>query len=328
MGVGIISVGKKLADNIITNEDMCKIVDTSDEWIVERTGVHERRIATTQKSLDLALEATEEALAGIDRDSISLLIFATCTPDILVPSMGALAKMHLGLKNAVVFDLNSACSGFIYALWTAESIMEANKGKPGGDIKRAVVIGGERISRIANWNDRGSCILFGDGAGAAVLESRDGETGIIASFIKNYDDVENALWCGMEYWANPFSKDEEINEIQVKMSGTKVFRFAVAAVDEVMEKVLEYAGMEADEVDFYIPHQANLRIIRAAANRFGQPMEKFQVSIGNTGNVSAASVPMALYDAINEGKVKKGDTIMLVGFGGGLSAGAVLIKMW
>jgi 3-oxoacyl-[acyl-carrier-protein] synthase-3 len=328
MGIGIIGIGKKMADNVITNEDMCKIVDTSDEWIVERTGVHERRIATTQKSLDLALEATKEALKGIDYDSISLVIFATCTPDILVPSMGALVKMHLGLKNAVVFDLNSACSGFIYALWTAEAIMEAESRKAGGKMKRAIVIGGERISRITDWEDRGSCILFGDGAGAAVLENRDNETGIIASFLKNYDDVDKALWCGMEYRQNPFSKDEEIYEIKVRMSGTRVFKFAVSAVGEVMEKTLLEAGLSADDVDYYIPHQANLRIIKTAAGRFGQPLDKFQISIDRTGNVSAASVPMALYDAIKEGKVKTGDTVMLVGFGGGLSAGAVLMKMW
>ena len=328
MGVGIIGVGKKLADNIVTNGDICKIVDTSDEWIIERTGVEERRIATTQKSLDMSLEAAAEALSGIDRDTIGLVIFATCTPDMLVPSMGSLVKMHLGLNNAVVFDLNSACSGFVYALWTAEAIMEASRGKPGGEIKRALIIGGERISRMANWDDRGSCILFGDGAGAAVLEQREKETGIIASFLKNYDDVEETLWCGIEYKPNPFSKDEKTEEMKLKMSGTRVFRFAVAAVDEVMEETLKYAGMTAGDVDFYIPHQANLRIIKAAANRFGQPLEKFQISIDKTGNISAASIPMALYDAVKEGKVKAGDTVMLVGFGGGLSAGAVLLKMW
>jgi len=328
MGIGIIGIGKKLADNVITNEDICKFADTSNEWIVERTGVHERHIATTQKSLDLALDATEEALYGIDRGSIGLVVFATCTPDLLVPSMGSLVRMRLGLKNAVVFDLNSACSGFVYGLCAAEAIMKASNDKTGGIINRAIVIGSERVSRITDWEDRGSLILFGDGAGAAVLEQRENETGIIASFLKNYDDVEKALWCGMEYKDNIFSKDEETDKMLVRMSGTKVFRFAVAASSEVMEKALLSAGMAADDVDFYIPHQANLRIIRAAAHRFGQPLSKFQISIDKTGNVSAASIPMALYDAVKEGKVKAGDTVMLVGFGGGLSAGAVLMKVW
>ena len=328
MGVGIIKVGKKLADNIITNGDLCEMMDTSNEWIVERTGVHERRIATGQKSLDLAFAAAEEALIGLDYDSIGLVIVATCTPDMIVPSMGSLLKMRLGLKNAVVFDLNSACSGFVYALWAAESIMNSSAEKNGMKINRALVVGSERLSRITDWEDRRSCILFGDGAGCAVLERREGETGIIASFFKNYDDVNNALWCGMEYKENPFSSTEKKERMLVAMSGTQVFRFAVSAVNEVMEKVLSYASLTADEVDIYIPHQANLRIIRAAAHRFKQPLEKFQISIGEAGNVSAASVPMALYDAVKEGKLKKGDMAMLVGFGGGLSAGAALLKMW
>ena len=328
MGVGIIGVGKKLADNIVTNDDLCKLMDTSHEWIVERTGVHERRIATTQKSLDLALEAAAESLKGIDYSSIDLVIVATCTPDMLVPSMGSLVKARLGLLNAVVFDLNSACSGFVYGLWTAESLMNASAEKPGRKINRALLIGSERISRMVDWNDRRSCILFGDGAGSVILERREGETGIIASFLKNYDDVNQALWCGLEYAENPFSADEVKENRTLKMSGTQVFKFAVNAVNEVMDKTLEYAGMTADEVDIFIPHQANLRIIRAAANRFKQPLEKFQISIAGTGNVSAASIPMALYDAMESDKIKKGDTIMMVGFGGGLSAGAALMKMW
>lgn len=328
LGVGMISAGKKLASNIVTNEDLCRMMDTSDEWIVERTGVHERCIATTEKSLDLALAAAEEALIGVERGSIDLVIVATCTPDMLVPSMSSLVKMRLGLDNAAVFDLNSACSGFVYALWAAESIMEMSVTRPGARINRSLVIGSERISRIADWEDRKSCILFGDGAGCAVLERRDGETGIIASYFKNYDDVNEALWCGMEYKPNPFSSSEESKRMKVRMSGTQVFKFAVNAVNEVMDKTLEYAGMTADDVDFFIPHQANLRIIRAAAHRFEQPLEKFQLSIDKSGNASAASIPMAFYDAMKQGKLKKGDIVMLVGFGGGLSAGAVLMRMW
>ena len=328
MGVGIIGIGKKTADNIVTNDDLCEFIDTTSEWITERTGITERRIATSQKSLDMALDATKEALEGIDYDSVDLIVFATCTPDILVPSMGALVKMHLGLKNAVVFDLNSACSGFVYALWTAESIMNASWEKPGRRINRALVIGSERISRILDWTERGSCILFGDGAGTVVLERREGETGMITSFFKNYDDVNQALWCGIEYEPSLFSKGEVSEKRTIKMDGRKVFRFAVNAVNEVMEQTLEYAGMNADEVDFYVPHQANLRIIKSAAAKFKQPLEKFQVNIDKTGNVSAASIPMALYDAVKENKIKKGDTVMMVGFGGGLSAGAVLMKVW
>jgi len=328
LGVGIIGIGKKLADNIVMNEEICELMDTSNEWIIERTGITERRIATTQKSLDLAVDATKEALEGIDYDSIDLVIVATCTPDMLVPSMGSLVKMELGLKNAIVFDLNSACSGFVFTLWTAESLMNASQEKMGRKINRALVIGSERITRIADWTDRGSCILFGDGAGTVLLERREGQTGIITTFLKNYDDVNQALWCGLDYEPNPFSKEEISPPRTLQMKGTQVFKFAVTAVNEVMEEVLKCADMDASEVDFYVPHQANMRIIKSAAARFKQPLEKFQISINQTGNVSAASIPMALYDAMQEGKVKSGDTIMFVGFGGGLSAGASLVKLW
>jgi len=328
LGVGIIGIGKRLADNLVKNEDLCSMMDTTNEWIVERTGVTERRIATTQKSLDLAADAAKEALEGIDYDSIDLVIVATCTPDMLVPSMGSLVKMRLGLKNAIVFDLNSACSGFVFTLWTAESLIHASQKSIGRKINRAIVIGSERLSRMANWQDRSSCILFGDGAGAVVLEKRDDEEGIITTFLKNYDDVNQALWCGLEYEPNPFSALEELDQRTLRMKGTQVFKFAVTAVNEVMETVLEEAGMTADEIDFYVPHQANFRIIKSAAERFKQPLEKFQVNIDKTGNVSAASIPMALYDAVKAGKIKKGSTIMFVGFGGGLSAGASIVKMW
>ena len=328
MGIGIVSVGKKLADNIVTNHDLSQMMDTSDEWIVERTGVSERHIAKNQRSLDIAVAAAEEALSGMDRDTIDLVIVATCTPDMIVPSMGSLVKKHLALNNAVVFDLNSACSGFVYALWTAESIMESAASKPGKKYNRALIIGTERISRMVDWEDRRSCILFGDGAGCAVIEQREGETGIISSFVKNYDDGHRSLWCGIEYKPNPFSDGSENEWMKLEMHGTKVFRFAVRAMNEVINKALEYAGVAADDVDFFIPHQANLRIIKAAAEMIGQPLEKFQISLDKSGNVSAASIPMALYDAVKAGKVKKGDTIMLAGFGGGLSAGSCLMKMW
>lgn len=328
MGIGIIGVGKKLADNVVTNEDLCRFINTSDEWIVERSGIHQRHIATTQKNLDLALDASAEALSGIDYDSIDMVIVCTLTPDMLVPSMGSLVKMGLGLNNAVVFDLNSACSGFVYGLWTAESIMLSSQRTPGRKINRALLIGSERLSRMTDWDDRSSCILFGDGAGAVVLEHREGEKGIIANYVKNYDDVNHTLWCGLEYKPNPFSVDDVQEKMSLTMLGSQVFKFAVHAVEEVMEQTLEYGGLSADDVDFYIPHQANYRIIKSAAQRFNQPLEKFQISIGTTGNISAASIPIALYDAIKEGKVKSGSTIMMVGFGGGLSTGASLVKMW
>jgi 3-oxoacyl-[acyl-carrier-protein] synthase-3 len=193
-------------------------------------------------------------------------------------------------------------------------------------IKRALVIGSERLSRIVNWEDRGTCILFGDGAGAAILELDPAMPGILGFHIKNYDDVGDVLTCGMTYYDTPFTKEPEKKPMYLEMNGTQVFRFAVGAVSEVLEKVLEKTGLAVSDIDYFVPHQANIRIISNIAQKFNIPMEKFQVSIENTGNTSAASVPMALDDLLRSGKVKAGDKVMLVGFGGGLSAGAIIME--
>ena len=330
MGIGIIGTGKALPALNVTNEDISKIVDTEDQWIKDRTGIASRHISEGEKGLDLALSAAKKALGNIDKDSIGLVIVSTVTPDMLVPSMAAMVKKELGLENAVAFDVNAACSGFIYGLWLAESLMKNREqgGRPAGNIvNRGLVIGVERLSRITNWEDRGTCILFGDGAGSAVLEYSDSSYGILGSYIKNYDDVTDSLTCGMDYIKTPFSvAEEEEKTMFLKMNGTQVFRFAVNAVAEVMEKLLEQTGVTPDEIKYFVPHQANMRIISAAAQKMKQPIEKFQVNIQETGNVSAASIPMALADLMETGKVQTGDKIMMVGFGGGLSAGAILYQ--
>lgn len=327
MGVIIKGIGKSVPKLIVHNTDIEKLIDTDSNWIIERTGIVERRVSEEEKALDIAAAAAREALGDTDFDSIDLVIVATVTPDMIVPSMGALVKKELGLNNAVAFDINTACSGFIYATWMAEALMK-NGTMPAANtnpIKRALVIGVERLSRIVDWTDRGTCILFGDGAGAAVLEMDETQDGIISSFIKNYDDDADSLICGMEYLKTPFTKESEISQT-LKMHGTRVYKFAVNAVGEVMDGALKRANLTPDDIDHYIPHQANLRIINSAAQRFNQPVEKFQVSIDKTGNVSAASVPMAMHDIYKSGKVKPGDLVMLVGFGGGLSAGAIIYR--
>ncbi|MFQ7472708.1 MAG: 3-oxoacyl-ACP synthase III family protein, partial [Anaerovoracaceae bacterium] len=206
MGVKIIGVGKCLPEKVITNEDISKFVDTNDEWIVERTGISQRHVATTESSLDLAANAAEKALEGIDRDSVGLVIVATITPDHVTPSMSAEVKKALGLDNAVAFDINAACSGFVYGLWIAESLMKTTCVKEGVD--KALVIGTERLTRITNWADRETCILFGDGAGAAVLENSSEDRGILSSFIKNYDDVKEVIKCKANYINSPFWEDD------------------------------------------------------------------------------------------------------------------------
>lgn len=327
LGVVIKGIGKSVPKMILTNQGIEKMIETDSNWIIERTGIEERRISEDEKAIDLAAAAAREALGDTDYDSIDLVIVATVTPDMIVPSMGALVKKELKLNNAVAFDLNTACSGFIYATWVAEAMMK-NGATPNANtnkIKRALVIGVERLSRIVDWTDRGTCILFGDGAGAAVLELDPSKEGIISSFIKNYDDDADSLICGMEYLKTPFTKETNISQT-LKMNGTRVFKFAVNAVGEVMEEALKNAGLHADQIDHYIPHQANMRIITSSAQRFNQPLEKFQISIDKTGNVSAASVPMAMHDIYETGKIKSGDLVMLLGFGGGLSAGAIIYR--
>lgn len=319
MGVAIVGTGKALPELKVENQKLTELVETDNQWIIERTGIESRHIATKETGVDLAVAAAREAMGDMDKASIGLVLAATVSPDMLVPSMGALIKREMGLDNAVAFDVNAACSGFIYGLWNTEALMKTH------GIKRALVIGVERLTRITNWEDRGTCILFGDGAGCAVLELDDGKPGILSSFVKNYDDVTNSLTVDMQYLKTPFA-DDGPKEQYIHMNGTQVFRFAVGAIGEAMDAVLQKAGISADDVKHYVPHQANMRIIQAAAQRMKQPLEKFQVNIRTTGNVSAASIPMALTDLMKSGKVHSGDKIMLVGFGGGLSAGAVLFE--
>ncbi len=334
MGIRIKKTGKAVPNLVVKNDDLTKFVDTDDEWIIARTGIKERRVSTKESALDLAASAARIALEGENYEDIGLVIVATVTPDKLVPSMGALVKKELGLENAVAFDINTACSGFIYGLWIAEALMKNGmvdkiNGVKTNNIGKALVIGVERLSRILDWKDRGTCILFGDGAGAALLENNPQEKGILASFVKNYDDKTDCLTCGMEYLKTPFT-DESLDNPEkqsLSMQGNQVFKFAVNAIGEVMDKSLGLAGLTADDIAYFVPHQANLRIIASAAKKFKQPLEKFQISLDQTGNVSAASVPMALYDIMKTNKIKKGDKIMLMGFGGGLSAGAVIFEV-
>lgn len=325
MGVKMIGVGKSLPKKVVTNEEISKYVETNHDWIVERTGICERRVATTEKSLDLAKEASEKALEGIDRDSINFVVVATITPDHITPSMGAEIKKALKLNNAVAFDINAACSGFIYAMWIAESLMNAASQTGGAAKQRALIIGTERLTRITNWQDRETCILFGDGAGAGVLEKDDKCNGILGTCIKNYDDDKEVIKCKANYINSPFWEDDLTPE-PLEMKGRAVFKFAINAIDEVTSGALKKAELTYDDVDWFVLHQANGRIIQSAAHRLKQPIDKFQISIQDIGNISSATVPMALYDLNETGKLKKGDKIALVGFGGGLCAAAAIIE--
>ncbi len=371
MGATIIGTGKAVPAFKVTNHRLSQIVDTSDEWIVPRTGIHERPIATAETATDLASAAARRALgweagAGlaptetIDAASIDLVICMTLTGDAIIPSQAALVKARLGLPNAVAFDLNAACAGCVYGLATAQSMMAAAQapGWAGNHVRRALVIGVERMSRILDWTDRATCVLFGDGAGAVVLEWRDGATGIASSFLKNTDDEALTLACGKNYDMSSFpfvdemalagegpdatagpkadvsrdaiAHDDHARAVMgspfISMTGQKVFKFATSAIVEAIGTALDRAGWELSDIDAIVPHQANERIIRYAAKKLGVPEDLFQVSIGTAGNASAASALMALDDAWRSGKLHAGDKAIMVGFGGGLTSGAIAFE--
>ncbi len=318
MHARITGTGSHLPSQVLSNDDLvARGVETSDEWIVERTGIRCRHIADEgQTTSDLALEASRRAIesAGIAVESIDLIILATSTPDYIFPSTACLLQSRLGNKGAAAFDVQAVCSGFVYALTLAEKFIRS------GSHRRALVVGAEVFSRILDWNDRGTCVLFGDGAGAVILEASD-EPGILASAL-HADGSQHGILevpgnvCGGKVVGEPF----------VKMDGPAVFKFAVKVLAEVAQEVIEQAGLSPAAIDWLIPHQANIRIIQSTAKKLGLPMEKVVTTVDRHGNTSAASIPLALDVAVRDGRVRRGDAVMLEGVGGGFTWGAVLFK--
>lgn len=318
MHARITGTGSYLPSTTLTNNDLvARGVDTSDEWIVERTGIRSRHIADDgQQASDLALAASLKAIAaaGITAERIDLIILATSTPDYIFPSTACLLQSKLGVSGAAAFDVQAVCSGFAYALTMAEKFIHS------GSHRCALVVGTEVFSRILDWNDRGTCVLFGDGAGAVILEASE-EPGILASALHADGSHHGILEvpgniCGGKVVGQPF----------VKMDGPAVFKFAVKVLAEVAQEVLDRAGMNASAIDWLIPHQANIRIIQSTAKKLGLPMDKVVTTVDRHGNTSAASIPLALDAAVRDGRIKRGDTLMLEGVGGGFTWGAVLLK--
>ena len=322
MRVGIMGTGSYVPERILTNNDLAKIVDTNDEWITTRTGIRERRIASDDEATsDLAFKAAEKAImdAGIDKNEIELIIVATMTQDHLTPSTAALVQDKLGIK-AAAFDVSAACTGFIYGFTAGYSFIKA------GIYKKVLVIGAETMSRVIDWEDRGTCILFGDGAGAVVLG--EVETG---GFLASHLAADGSGACELIVPAGGSRKAAtaetiENREVYLKMNGREIFKFAVKAFPESVENVLTQQNLIADDIDIFIPHQANVRIIESIAKRFNQPLDKFFVNLHKYGNTSGASIPIALDEASKEGRFKKGDKIVATGFGGGLTYGSILFE--
>jgi 3-oxoacyl-[acyl-carrier-protein] synthase-3 len=313
------SVGAYLPAQVMTNEDLAKIVDTTDEWIVQRTGIRQRHIAAEgENTSDLAAAAGRKALenAGITADDIDLVIVATTTPDMTFPATAAVVQQKLGMHHGAAFDIQAVCSGFVYAVATADSYLK------NGLAKRALVIGAETASRILDWTDRTTCVLFGDGAGAVVMEmSRDssGDRGVLASALRSDGHHWNKL-----YTDGGPSSTRSMGHI--RMEGKEVFKHAVGMITDVVYKVLEDTGYTIDDLDWFVPHQANRRIIDGAGVKLGLPPEKVVVTVDRHANTSAASVPLALNTAVADGRIKRGDLVMIEAMGGGFTWGASLIR--
>lgn len=316
----IAGTGSYLPDNIVTNADLEQQVETTDEWIRERTGIRQRHIALPgQTTSDLAFEAATRAMeaAGVSGSDLDLVVVGTTTPDIIFPSTACLLQNRLGANGCAAFDINAACSGFIYALSVADKFIRS------GTIKTALVVGAETLSRMIDWTDRGTCVLFGDGAGAVVLKA-DETPGILSTHLHADGAYEHLLY-------NPVGVsrgflDAPNHGVKVYMSGNEVFKVAVKTLDAVVDETLDANNLSRADVDWLIPHQANLRIITATAKRLQMSMERVIVTVDRHGNTSAASVPLALDEAVRSGRVQRGELLLLEAFGGGFTWGSALIR--
>lgn len=313
----VVGTGSYLPEKILTNHDLERLVDTSDEWIRTRTGITERHIAAdSQMASDLALNASREAMeaGGVTAADIDLIIVATTTPDVIFPSTACILQDKLGVKDCPAFDVQAVCSGFVYALAIADMFIRAGK------CRTALVVGTEVYSRILDWTDRGTCVLFGDGAGAVVLTQSD-QPGILSCHLHADGSHSKILAvpasiCGGKVQGKPF----------VMMEGNTVFKFAIKVLEEVVYEALAENNLQVSDIDWLIPHQANIRIILSTAKKLGIPMEKVVVTLDRHGNTSAASIPLALDVAVRDGRIKSGQHVLLEGVGGGFTWGSVLIR--
>ena len=314
-------VGSALPKRVLTNQEMESLVDTTDEWIVQRTGIRQRYIAgegETTASLGEAAARAALADAGLVPDDIDLIVLATSTPDNTFPASAVNIQHRLGIKHGAAFDIQAVCTGFVYAMTTADLYIK------GGMAKRALVIGAETFSRILDWNDRTTCVLFGDGAGAVVLEASEGEgtagdQGILTAHLRSDGAHKDKLYVD----GGPSTTG---TAGVIHMEGREVFKHAVGMITDVIYDAFNATGIEAEDLDWLVPHQANVRIIEGSAKKLGIPMEKVVVTVDKHGNTSAASIPLALAEAVRDGRIKRGDLVMLEAMGGGFTWGSVLLR--
>lgn len=317
----VLGCGSYLPSRVLTNTELAQTVDTSDEWIVQRTGIHERRIAAPgELTSDLSLNAARAALAHakVDAQSIDLIVLATSTPDQTFPATAVTVQDRLGIHHGAAFDLQAVCTGFVYALATVDGLLRT------GVYKRALVIGGETFSRILDWKDRATCVLFGDGAGAVVLEAQKlagtkKDRGILTSYLRSDGRYRDKLYVD----GGP-SSTQTVGHL--RMDGREVFRAAVGAISEAVEGALKQSGFKSADIDWFVPHQANKRIIDGVARKLGLKPEQVVLTLDRHGNTSAASIPLALADAVADRRIKRGDLVMLEAMGGGFTWGATLIR--
>ena len=319
MNMRILGTGSSLPDNIMTNDDIAKLVDTNDEWIRERTGIASRHISTGETVADLAAKACENALenAGKSAEEVDIIIVATCSPEMALPCVACQVQDKIGATKAVAFDLNAACSGFLFALNTVYTYLSC------GIYKNALVVGAEVLSKIVDWSDRNTCILFGDGAGAAYVEAEAGNG--IYKFVQHANGSKGSvLDCGLRDIVNPYVKEDKLPKY-VGMDGREIFKFAVGQIPKCIEEVLDSNAMDINDVDYFVLHQANLRIITSIAKRLGQDMYKFPTNVEKNGNISSATIPVLLDECNRSGMLKRGMKIVMSGFGAGLTYGATVM---
>lgn len=320
----LVGTGRCTPEKVLSNADLEKMVDTNDQWIVERTGIRERRISSPEETIAVMGKAACEQVmqdAGVTVDEIDRIIVGTASPDRLLPSQACDLQASLGAKNAAAMDVEAACSGFIYGLTMAEGMIAT------GEAKNILVVGAERLSTITDYTDRATCILFGDGVGATLVRPSQGDRGILSTYIKSDGNLANLLYRPGGGGAHPIDQDVVDDRSHfISMAGREVFRYAVRAMADACDQALSAAGLTAEDIDVMIPHQANIRIIEATAKHAGMPMEKVYVNVDRYGNTSAASIPIALDECVRDGLVKPGSKVLLVAFGGGFTWGSIVVQ--